>query len=76
MGDCPFKVMFNCYNFRTSALFIQLFFGEGIVLAKELKAHLKGGKTKVAPERLVRAFEMIGTLRWNERTSTSQRERP
>ena len=28
-------------------------------LAKELEAHLKGGKTKVAPERLVRAFEMI-----------------
>ena len=28
-------------------------------LAKELEAHLKGGKTTVAPERLVRAFEMI-----------------
>ena len=28
-------------------------------LAKELAAHLKGGKTEVAPERLVRAFEMI-----------------
>ena len=28
-------------------------------LAKELAAHLRGGKTEVAPERLVRAFEMI-----------------
>ncbi len=28
-------------------------------LTKELEAHLKGGKTTVAPERLVRAFEMI-----------------
>ena len=28
-------------------------------LAKELAAHLKGGKTEVAPERLVRAFEFI-----------------
>ena len=27
-------------------------------LTKELAAHLKGGKTEVAPERLVRAFEM------------------
>ena len=28
-------------------------------LAKELAAHLRGGKTEVTPERLVRAFEMI-----------------
>lgn len=28
-------------------------------LLKELAAHLKGGKTEVSPERLVRAFEMI-----------------
>ncbi len=28
-------------------------------LAKELAAHLKGDKTEVTPEQLVRAFEMI-----------------
>ncbi len=28
-------------------------------LTKELAAHLKGGKTEVAPERLVRAFELM-----------------
>ena len=28
-------------------------------LTKELAAHLKGGKTEVSPERLVRAFEMM-----------------
>ena len=30
MGDCPFKVIDCIYNFRTSALFIQPYFGEGI----------------------------------------------
>ncbi len=28
-------------------------------LTKQLEAHLKGGKTTVEPERIVRAFEMI-----------------
>ena len=33
--------------------------GTNDFLAKELAAHLSGGKTEVTPERLVRAFEMI-----------------
>ena len=33
--------------------------GTNNFLTKELEAHLKGGKTRVTPERLVRAFEMI-----------------
>ena len=44
-------------------------------LAKELAAHLKGDKTEVTPERLVRAFELIQRHGRTIGFATSQRQR-